>query len=104
MTYYNSLVAEKLKTLSEIQRINKQIDSHKKDKKGYSEQLEKIEQLKVQLELINSQILSYTLKTATEPSPPDVPEDFPDVLSAPESTIENIQENLNNDSAGLLPE
>lgn len=104
MTYYNSLVAEKLKIISEIQRINKQIDAHKKDKTDHSEQLEKAEQLKTQLEMINSQILSYTLNPNADQAPEDTAEIFPDMLSAPDSANDSSQETLNNDSAGLLPE
>ena len=104
MTYYNSLVAEKLKALSEIQRINKQIDAHKKDKTDHSEQLEKIDQLKTQLEMINSQILSYTLNPKADLAPEDTTGIYPEQLSAPDSAIDNLQENSTNDSAGLLPE
>ena len=104
MTYYNSLVAEKLKAISEIQRINKQIDAHKTDKTDYSDQLAKLEQLKTQLEQINSQILSYTLNPSADLTPADVANDFPDVLSAPGSPIEDSADNPNSESPRLLPE
>lgn len=62
MTYYNILIAEKLKTLSEISRINSLIDMSKKENKDFSDLNGQLEVLKTELELLNNQILGFKLK------------------------------------------
>lgn len=61
MTYYNTLVADKLKTISEIQRTNNLIDAHKVAGKDVSNLLETLGTLKADLELLNAEILGIQL-------------------------------------------
>lgn len=67
MNYYNSLVAEKLKIISEIQRLNKMIDAGKQDGQDSSNYLEKLELMRTELELINVLILSHQLEKSNLP-------------------------------------
>jgi hypothetical protein len=59
MSHYNALVAEKLKIISEIQRVNYLIDSCKKEGLSSLVHLERLEQLKSALGLIDMQILTF---------------------------------------------
>ena len=64
MTNYNSLVAEKLKTLHEIQRLNKLIDLAKQNKNEIATFHDKIHLLKSELELLDFQISNKVSKEA----------------------------------------
>lgn len=61
MTYYNTLVAEKLKTISEISRLNSLLDVDKRDGKAFGHHLEQLTVLKTELALINAQISIHQL-------------------------------------------
>lgn len=67
MNYYNSLVAEKLKIISEIQRLNKMIDAGKQGGQDTSSYMEKLELMRTELELINVLILSHQLEKSNLP-------------------------------------
>ena len=102
MTYYNTLVAEKLKTISEIQSTNKLIDANKKAGEDFAVHLEKLTHLKIELELLNAQILSVQLNQGDQSSEDSTLSILRNSESPAEEPVENDLTDHNPDDTNLL--
>lgn len=62
MKNYDTLISEKLKCISHIEKLSMQIDQDKNEGADMLKQLEKMENLKAKLDTLNIQLLEYKLR------------------------------------------
>jgi hypothetical protein len=106
MKYYNSIIADKLACITEIQSTYRLIDAAKKENRDPSEHLEVLEKLKASLELLNIRILTYKLNVLASGSPPDPTEPgLGETFFSPEADFQDesadgLAGNLNHEPPG----